>query len=266
MFVDVHNHILDYLEYEVKKDDFTFIESRTLYPFSVIFCTSSNEKKRYIKQKALCDRLDSNIIPYYSFGIHPQKPEVDELSFLEELLHRKEIDAIGECGFDLFEEKYRSEVASQKKVWEEQLRLAIKYEVPMIVHARNASHIIFSYTKALKKLKAVIFHGFQGNIKEGNSLLKRGINAYFCIGKALLRGKKSQIELATEFDITRLLTETDAPYMSLKEEMFSKPKDIERVVKTFSNWRNINIDDLKEVIHQNFYRIFIKKLPYKNLL
>jgi len=258
MFVDVHNHILDYLECEAKNNDATF-ESSVLYPFSITFCTSSNEKHRYIKQKVLCDALGSSVIPYYSFGIHPQEPSTEELGFLEELLYKKEVDAIGECGFDLFEEQYKTKFEDQKKVWEEQLSLAIKYEVPLIIHARNASHLIFSYTQSLKKVKAVIFHGFQGDRKEGLSLLERGINAYFCIGKALLRGKKSQIELAKEFEITRLLTETDAPYMKLKEESFSKPKDIENVVKIFSSIRETDINELKDVIYQNFQKIFYKK-------
>ena len=257
MFVDVHNHILDYLECEVE-NNLDFTENQVLYPFSIAFCTSSNEKHRYIKQKKLCDALTPNIIPYYSFGIHPQEPSIGELAFLEDLLYRKEIDAIGECGFDLFEEQYKNKIAKQKMVWEEQLRLAIKYELPLIIHARKASHLIFSYAQVLKKVKAVIFHGFQGDRKEGNALLKRGINAYFCIGKALLRGKKTQIEMAQEFDITRLLTETDAPYMNLKSEASSKPKDIESVVKTFSYLRNVDINELKDVIYQNFQRIFYK--------
>ena len=251
MFVDAHNHVLDYLE------EVGGFES-ALYPstFSLSFCTSSNESLRFLKQKKICDALPDSIKAYYSFGIHPQAPCIDELQFLENLLRKKEIIAIGECGFDLFNETYKASISFQKIVWEAQLELAIKYQVPLVIHCRKALHLIFSYEKILKKINAVIFHGWAGSVGEASSLLKKGVNAYFCIGKALLRGQKSQIEMAKSFDISRILTETDAPYMSLKGETFSSLTDIAEVVNRISNLRRFEKEELKQNILNNFIKSF----------
>ncbi len=247
MFVDAHNHVLDYLEEAGEVEN-------ALYPadFSISFCASSNERDRFLKQRKICERLSPNIKSYYSFGIHPQNPNVEELEFLEELLAKNEVVAIGECGFDLFDERYKKSIEMQKEVWNAQTELALKYQKPLIIHCRKALHLIFSYANVLKKLKAVIFHGWAGSANEASSLLKKGVNAYFCIGKALLRGQKSQIEMASSFDALRLLTETDAPYMALKGEAFSSLTDISKVVEGIADLRRIGKEELKEIIFANF--------------
>jgi len=258
MFIDAHNHILDYLEEHYKKDDFGESEIFQLYPdsFKVAFCASSNEKKRFIKQKQLCNLLQENIKKYYSFGIHPQKPEMDELDFLEKLLSNREISCIGESGFDLFNDEYRATIEEQKEVWNIQVELAIKYGVPLIIHCRSALHLIFASAKQLAKVKAVIFHGYAGSSLEASSLLKRGINAYFCIGKALLRGQKSQINMARNFDIHRILTETDAPYMRLKNEEHTALTDIEKVASAITHLRCLDISTLNSILGNTFNQIF----------
>lgn len=250
MFVDAHNHVLDYLEEVGDKE--------VLYPdaFSISFCTSSNEKPRFLKQKEVCDNLPINIKAYYSFGIHPQAPHVNELQFLETLLKKDEIVAIGECGFDLFDDSYSKSIELQKEVWNAQLELSIKYQKPILIHCRKALPLIFSYAKILKKIKAVIFHGWAGSVGEASALLKKGVNAYFCIGKALLRGQKSQIEMARTFEVSRLLTETDAPYMALKGEAFSCLTDVVRVVDEISCLRRAEKEELKNIFLDNFRKSF----------
>lgn len=257
MFIDAHNHILDYLEEHYQKDEFNEREILQLYPkeFEVSFCASSNEQMRFLKQKQLCTLLNEKVKSYYSFGIHPQKPEMDELDFLEKLLSNREISCIGESGFDLFNDEYRATIEEQKEVWNIQVELAIKYEVPLIIHCRSALHLIFASSKQLAKVKAVVFHGFGGSMLEANSLLQRGINAYFCIGKALLRGQKSQISMARSFDINRILTETDAPYMRLKNEEHTVLTDIENVVNEIACLRCIDTPTLKTILGDTFNKI-----------
>ena len=258
MFIDAHNHILDYLEEHYKKEDFGKNEMCMLYPagFEVAFCASSNERERFFKQKMLCSFMQENIKPYYSFGIHPQKPEMDELDFLETILRKKEVSCIGECGFDLFDDRYRATIEAQKEVWNIQVELAIKYGLPLIIHCRSALHLIFASSKQLAKVKAVVFHGFAGSPLEASSLLKRGVNAYFCIGKALLRGQKSQINMAGSFDIHRLLTETDAPYMKLKNEEYTVLTDIKQVVNAIAKLRKLDESALNTIFTDTFTQVF----------
>ncbi|MGI5066041.1 TatD family hydrolase [Treponema putidum] len=266
MYTDAHVHILDTIE-ELNSQN---IENPILKTFDkeIFFCASANEAIRFEVQEKICRENSKHFI--LSFGIHPQCPIEDEIPYLEKLITEKRIAAIGECGFDLFDEHYKSTLEAQKKVWNTQLNLAQKSNLPIVVHCRKGMHLIFDDAKTLKKISAVIFHGWAGSVTEARSFLKRGVNAYFCIGKGLLRGQKAQIETAANLETGRLLTETDAPYMSLKEENLSLPTDIKTVFSAFAelrakseglsnydekNYKNYT-EELKDSIFENFKKAY----------
>lgn len=95
--------------------------------------------------------------------------------------------AIGEIGFDLWPE-FRHTLALQRSIFVEELRLAQQYHLPIVVHQRRAMHEIFAQISSLKRLPAVIFHGYSGTFLEALSLRKRGVHAYFSVGTPLLWG------------------------------------------------------------------------------
>lgn len=199
----------------------------------------SNTRQQPIKQRIL-----------FSFGIHPQNPVTDEAEFLYSLLEKKEIQAIGECGFDLFNDEYTQLLPMQQKVWDMQLQWAQEFQLPVVIHCRKALPLIFNSVPRLKKLPAVIFHGWGGSPQEATAFLKKGVNAYFSIGKAVLRGQKSVCAMAASFDSSRLLTETDAPYMRLKAEPYSHPRDIIVVTAQCAHLRQAGADAVKQLIKQ----------------
>ncbi|UTC77396.1 hydrolase TatD [Treponema sp. OMZ 799] len=266
MYTDAHVHILDTIE----ELDSQNIENPIFKTFDkeIFFCASANEAGRFEVQEKLCRENTGNFI--LSFGVHPQCPIENEIPYLEKLINSKKIAAIGECGFDLFDEHYKSTLEEQKKVWKVQLELALKSGLPIVVHCRKGLHLIFDDVKTIKKINAVIFHGWAGSVNEARSLLKKGVNAYFCIGKGLLRGQKTQIETAANLEENRILTETDAPYMRLKEEKFSLPTDIKKVFSELAeiraesagflnydeqNYKNYT-EDLKVSIFENFKKAY----------
>ena len=133
----------------------------------------------------------------------------------------------------------------QQTVWNMQLQWAQEFQLPVVIHCRKALPLIFDSVPRLKKLPAVIFHGWGGSPQEASAFLKKGVNAYFSIGKAVLRGQKSVCAMAASFDSTRLLTETDAPYMRLKAESYSHPCDIIAVTKQCANLRFKGADSVQ---------------------
>lgn len=233
MLVDAHLHIYDLVEIlHFQKDG---IDKLAKSLKEILFCASSHNIEEFFYTEKFC--LENKLKGFFSFGIHPQNPILDELENLEKLLSKKQIQIIGEMGFDLFDEKNKANFKSQKEVWNIQIELALKHNVPVILHLRKSNHLIFQNLKSLKKLKAVIFHGWSGSTIEAHSILKAGVNAFFSIGKALLRGQKTVYQMVNSFPIERLLTETDAPYMKLKNEVFSKPSDIKKVTRKITEIR-----------------------------
>ncbi len=196
---------------------------------------------------------------FASYGIHPQSPALwdktfieKELSFIENLLAEKKIIAIGECGFDFFTPEFKSTAPEQEIVFNEQLFLAQKYNVPIVLHLRKSIEKIFTYSRELKKLPAVIFHSFPGTLREAQSLQNHGINAFFSFGKPILNGKKASIDCVQNLPIQNILFETDAPYQTLKDEKETLPSDIKKVYQRACELCGLSIEDLCEKIFINF--------------
>ena len=201
---------------------------------------------------------------FASFGIHPQAVSSAfmessfsrDLAFLESLLREQKIVAIGECGFDFFTVEYKATATNQKIAFESQLSLAQEFQIPLVLHLRKAIEKIFSYSKELKKVPAVIFHSFPGTLREASSLMNHGINAFFSFGKPILNGKKSAIDCVKNLPLENLLFETDAPYQTLKGESETLPCEIERVYHAAASLRSISEEELSAHIEANFRAAF----------
>ena len=201
---------------------------------------------------------------FFSYGFHPQivTPSYlkndfpTELSYLENLLSEKKIVAVGECGFDFFTPEFKSTASEQEIVFNEQLKLAQKYGVPLVLHLRKSIEKIFTYSRELKKLPSVIFHSFPGTLREAESLKKHGINAFFSFGKPILNGKKSAIDCVQNLPIQTLLFETDAPYQTLKDEKETLPSDLKKVYQRACILRKTNLEELSDSIFETFKQAY----------
>lgn len=202
---------------------------------------------------------------FASFGIHPQavnpsymeKDFSSDLSYLESLLKSKKIVAIGECGFDFFTTEFKSTAKEQQAVFETQLALAQKYNVSLVLHLRKSIEKIFTYSKELKKLPAVVFHSFPGTLREAESLKNHRIPAFFSFGKPVLNGKKSAIDCVKNLPLENLLFETDAPYQTLKGEVETSPGEIRRVYEKAAELRCVGMEELCQIIEENFRKAFL---------
>ena len=221
IFFDAHFHYSVCLEKNIEIPDFgAGIE------WAGISCAHS------IAEYQLQSKAPACVIQ--SYGLHPQNAENERINesaaFLEKLLEEGSLSFIGEAGFDFFTQEFRSAAKQQEDIWNIQLELALKYKLPLVVHCRKANHKLFEYSKQLKKLPEVLFHSFMGPPAEAESLLDRGINAYFSFGKQVLNGNKKVIACVRELPGERVLAETDAPFQYLKNEQYTSLSDIEKII------------------------------------
>jgi len=210
---------------------------------------------------------------FLCFGIHPQylsqihsltdaDTKIEDLiDFLTNLAEKKQLDAVGEIGFDLFNAAFKETEKEQGQVFKTQLEIALRYELPVVLHVRRAMHKVFAYSKALSKCKAVVFHSWSGTYEEGISLLQHGINAYFSFGNTIILNHKQAIKSCALFPTERILTETDAPYQPRRREAFSTWSDLPLILEASAALRNeagnkINTDELELIIENNFRKIF----------
>ncbi len=254
LFVDAHIHPYDLAERMLPGAPLSAGQSPAgiLHPDTLV-CASAWRFDEFEWNEKLKKDLPGSVA--LSFGVHPQLPDSALIPVLETLADQGRIDAIGECGFDLFPE-YREQRAQQDRVWKDQLDIAARYRLPLIIHVRKAMDRIFADTQLLAALPAVVFHGWPGSVREAHSILDRGVNAWFSCGKGLLRGQRSLIAVAREVPVERLLTETDAPWMAGKGEEYSHSADISRVFDALCTLRGCDPETTARILEKSFRLVF----------
>ena len=217
-----------------------------------------------VKYDKLNDKYDKNMTNSIKYDKSSEnmtsKYDTSEIKYdnsIENMTKYDKVFAIGECGFDLFTDEYKSSFVEQKEIWNTQLELAIKYDKPIIVHCRKGMCHIFESIEKLKKITSVIFHSFPGSVTEANSLRKKGVNAFFSFGKPILNGNKNAMDCVKNLPLEWLLLETDSPYQTLKGEVFTSPTDILKVYEQVFNLRKENSEIIASKIYENFHKSII---------
>lgn len=182
-------------------------------------------------------------IPFYSIGIHPwyiDENRIDEdLKIIEEKLQTHNCLAIGECGLD---KRIEVPFDLQISVFEKQLELAEKFKKPVVIHCVAAFQEVMEIKKKMKINVPMIIHGFSKNNQLAEQLISSGF--YLSFGKYLLKNP----DLKTVFQNVpndRFLLETD----TIEES-------IQQVYELASEYKGLNLKELKEVISSNYRRLF----------
>ncbi len=249
MYTDAHIHIAD-----IAGRDESFM-CMWLEREDYMCCAAAHSPSEFAVQEKIRERFPGKIIS--CFGVDPQMPDRTFLPFLEHLLDTGKIGAIGETGFDLFTAEFASRIDEQEFVWREQTELARKYGKPVVIHCRRALDRVFRDAKLLAGLPSVIFHSWPGSPVEAVSLLKRGIHCFFSLGKPLLQGNKRALRTAAQIPAEYLLSETDAPYQTLKGELYTDPADIIRVCEAMAAVRGVPAARLVHTLASNFRRAYL---------
>lgn len=149
---------------------------------------------------------------YFAAGIHPHESDNVSNNYLDDLTnfasHNKCV-AIGEIGLDYHYDF--SDRPSQLMVFEEQLILAKKLSLPVIIHDREAHADTLNLLK--KYRPEGILHCFSGSVESAKEILNLGM--YIGLGGAVtFKNAKKTVEVAKYVPDDRLLLETDCPYMT----------------------------------------------------
>ena len=196
--------------------------------------------------KIAIEFTDKNNNIWASAGVHPHaaKELRDETSLAEfaSLIKNKKVKAIGECGLDYFYNHTSKE--DQEYALRKQFELAIEYDLPMIFHVRDAFDDIWTIYDDYPKVAGVI-HSFTATIKELNEALARdlfiGLNGIMTFTKI-----KEQIEAATLVPLSKLVLETDAPFLTPNplRGKINEPKNVVLVGDFLSQLRGEHLEQL----------------------
>ena len=164
---------------------------------------------------ALCHRYPGYLYPM--IGLHPEDVKEDWEQLLSEMGAMLQqpgspFVAVGEVGLDFYWDKTFSE--EQKKALDVQIRWAVRYGLPLMIHCRGAHDELLEALAPYKGtgLKGV-FHCFGGTPEQAHSLLE---HEGFVLGiGGVLTFKKSPLPaVLSETSLDRIVVETDAPYLA----------------------------------------------------
>lgn len=194
---------------------------------------------------------------YAAVGIHPENaaglPE-DYLSQIEEWSNTPKVVAIGEIGLDYhYEDMAPREV--QRKVFEDQILLAKRRNLPIVVHDREAHGDTMEILRRHRPRGVV--HCFSGSVEMMREVVKLGM--YIGLGGVVtFKNARVAVEVAREIPLDRLLTETDAPYLA-PEPFRGKRCDssmIRYVAQRIAEIRGITADEVLAAGRRNAEALF----------
>lgn len=206
---------------------------------------------------ALCNAHDCC---YPMIGFHPTSVDAgwkQRLAVVERWLRSEQkFYGIGEVGMDLYWDKtYRHE---QMQVLDEQIQWALEYDLPLIVHCREA------YPELLEVLKPYagtsltgIFHSFTGTAEEAVRLL-----AYegFMLGiNGVVTFKKSTLpDALKEIPLHRLVLETDSPYLAPVPYRGKRNESayLVKVAEKLSELYGLPVAEIGRITSENAMKVF----------
>ena len=257
MFIDTHCH-LTFPEYDADRA-----------------MVIGNAKKAGVKKfinpgvDPLSSRLAVNLaqknpgVVFAGIGYHPYEAQQNpQISVLENLLstihHPRSMVAIGEIGLDYHQ--YKGEEAAGKKqnqkiLFEEQLRLAAKYNLPVIMHCREAFEDFFSVLDSLPAMPRGVIHCFAGGLQELRFAQAR--NLYVGIDGNATYSKQLQT-IVPHIPLSMLLLETDAPYLTPVPHRGTRnePKYIPLIAEYIAQLHKVEAAVVEKQTTQNAQNLF----------
>lgn len=231
--IDTHAHILSEFYDDI---DELIEELKSKDIIKVINCADSIETSKEVLN--IYNKYEGYLLP--AVGIHPENIDNSNLKTIENIIKEHKVFAIGEIGLDYhYNDENKDE---QKEYFIKQLDLALKYDLPVIIHIREAIQECFDILKT-RKNKGII-HCFSGSVEMAREYIKLGYK--LGIGGVLTFKNSKLYEVIEKIDLKDIVLETDSPFLS--PEPFrgkkNKPCNVLYVAKRIAEIKNISLEEV----------------------
>jgi len=250
--IDTHTHL--YLKQF--KEDIGSVINRSIDIGVRKFIFPAIDSSHFDSMHSLKNKYPDNI--YLMSGLHPTNVKENyknELDFVVDSLKTRDYVAIGEIGIDLYWDK--SFLNEQQEAFEFQIRLAIKHDLPIVIHCRDAFDEIFEILdkENCPKLRGV-FHCFTGTLEQA----KRAIDLDFVLGiGGVVTFKNGGIDkFLNQIDLKHIVIETDSPYLAPVPFRGKRNESsyIIHVVEKLSEIYGLSKEEIAHITTKNAEKVF----------
>jgi len=259
MWIDTHCH-LDASEFDHDRDA-VVARARAAGVTQIVVPAVARSNFETVRQLAAAHGFR------YALGIHPlcvADAIEDDLQHLGNVLaaHRDDprLVGIGEIGLDHFVPGL--DRARQEVFYVAQLKLARRFDLPVIVHVRRSADTLLKHLRVLKP-RGGIAHAFNGSAQQAQAFLDLGFKLGF--GGAMTFDRALQIRrLATDLPLEAIVMETDAPdipphwlYRTREERQAglgssrNEPGELPRIAQTLAELRGLPIAEIARATSAN---------------
>ena len=254
--IDTHSHLFcEEFESDLKE----VVERAKNAGVEKIFLPNIDEKS-VASMLSLCRDYPGFFYPM--IGLHPTDLTSDYLTVLDEmegmLSPGHPFIGIGEVGLDYYWD--RTFYEEQKIAFDRQINWALKYDLPLMIHARSAQKELVNILEPYKaeKLRGV-FHSFCGTREEAEELL--AFEGFMLGVNGVLTFKKSTLpDTLQHVPLERIVIETDSPYLApvpyrgKRNESAYIVKTLERLAEVYA----LPLEKVAEQTYQNALKVFTR--------
>lgn len=193
-----------------------------------------------------------------TLGFHPVNASKADSSIIEQAFNEinENIDkavALGETGLDFHHVKDTEKRNKQVNVFRSFIGLANEYEMPLIIHARDAEskslEIIMKYSKGID----IIFHCYGGDLETMNKIIEEN---YYISYSTVICYSNYHSELVEQTPLENILTETDSPYLSPFKGEKNEPSFVEETVKKIAEIKLLSPLKVDKKTEKNARKVF----------
>jgi TatD DNase family protein len=254
MLIDTHCHIHD-VDYPLNRDEVIARAHQAGVMQMICIGTDLDNSRRAIEFTSGRDGL------FASVGIHPHCVS-DGIGDLEQIVKSAgdKLVAIGEIGLDYYYNNSPRE--AQIELLNRQIELALKYNLPIVFHVRDAYDDFWSVFDNFRSAKSEIrgvLHCFTDTIKNAENGLARGL--YFGInGISTFTKDNLQKAMFAALPLDRILLETDAPFLTPApfrgRIKVNEPAFVKEIAEHHGVTRQITFDEIMSVTTANARELF----------
>ncbi len=190
---------------------------------------------------------------FSTVGFHPHDAMDFDAELVKRLAREKNVLAIGEVGLDFF--RNLSPYSVQREVFANQALLAVDYDLPIVVHNREAHQECYKILKQAKA-KDVVFHCFSGDIIFAQQVLDEGWMISFT-GSITYANSKLE-DVIRMMPSEQFMIETDCPYLPPHPYRGDRnsPLHLHLVAEKIAELREQTPDEIAEISFANAHRFF----------
>ena len=259
MYIDIHCHLTGD-EFESVGGAENAIARAKEQGVGVIVCSGYDLASSYLAA-SLAQQHEG---VYFTAGFHPSeldKYEAGDLDRLRALCENEKCIAVGEIGLDYhFEDNPPKDV--QRGFFLKQLTIANELGLPVVIHSRDAAQETLELLRANAELlrKGGLMHCYSYSAEMVEDFAALGL--YFSFGgPCTFKNAKKVWESVQRVPATRILSETDCPYLTpapYRGVFPNEPKNVTYIVETLAKLRNENEEELQKQILANAKTLFFR--------